>query len=144
MKKTLLLCISLISIATLTTSCAEFFEDCLFWPAKPNIKTASIPQGNVNTYYYTEIEAEIENDPDDLNYYYDFDVEGELPYGLEYWTYDNILIIEGTPQETGTFSFTVELYVEAPYRGNDDESDDNNICLGNDITHKTFTLRVPN
>ncbi|GLB53023.1 hypothetical protein NBRC110019_20630 [Neptunitalea chrysea] len=117
-------------------------EDCIFWPAKPNIKTNNIPSGYFNTYYYAEIEAEIENDPDDLQYHYDFDWDGTIPAGLSYWVHNNKFFLEGYPSQTGRFSFTVYVYVEPPYEGNYDEWDDDNICLNNDTASKSFQIEI--
>ena len=121
--------------------CLLFFncEDglsCII-PKEPELPSKSFPVASTERYYYTDLRAEINNEPRDDDYDYYFDVEG-LPLGIDYFVNFRTISIEGTPQITGTFEITIYLDVDGPFNDYDDET--NVLCSYN--TQKTYTLIV--
>ena len=140
MKKSLLIlaCIPFF----LFTSC-ENTLDCII-NVRPVLIHKTLEIGLVDRYYSDKITAEIKNEPRDNDYAYYFEVEGEIPNGLEVIFDYRDVIIEGTPLESGRFTFTVYLDVDPPYSlyyddfGN--ERYDDPLCSSG--TSKTFTIAI--
>ena len=125
--------------------CFSFFlflacEDTLncIIPKEPELDNRQFPIGSIETYYYVDLNAEINNEPRDDDYDYFFEVEG-LPLGIDYYVDFRTISIEGTPEQTGTFDITIYVYVEGPFRANVNEEPD---LLCNYSTSKTYTLII--
>jgi len=125
--------------------CFSFFllfacEDALncIIPKEPELDNRAFPIGSIDTYYYIDLNAEINNEPRDDDYDYFFEVEG-LPLGIDYYVDYRTISIEGTPEQTGTFDITIYVYVEGPFRANVDEEPD---LLCDYSTFKTYTLII--
>lgn len=123
--------ITLILFSVLLLNCEDFFE-CII-PREPELQNATFPIGSTESYYYTEVRAEINNEPRDQDYDYYFDVIG-LPLGMDYFVNFRTISLEGRPQETGTFEVTIIVDVDGPFR------DDGNEVLCNYSASKTYTL----
>jgi len=109
--------------------------NCLI-PREPELPNKSFPIASTTSYYYTDLNAEINNEPRDDDYDYYFEVEG-LPLGMDYFVNYRTISIEGTPETLGTYDITIYLDVDGPFR-NDDEQ----VILCNYSTQKTYTLIV--
>lgn len=126
----------------LFTSC-ENTLDCLI-NVRPVLTHKKLEIGLVDRYYFDKITAEIKNEPRDNDYAYYFEVDGEIPHGLEVFFDYRDVIIEGTPLESGRFTFTVYLDVDPPYTlyyddfGNEEYNDP--LCTS--ATSKTFTIAI--
>jgi len=132
MKKPLL--ITLLFLA-FVFSCDEPL--CIF-PKEPELPNKQFPIGNTESYYYVDLDAEINNEPRDNDYDYYFDVVG-LPEGMDYFVNYRTISLEGTPVISGIFDVIIYLEVEGPFRNDyDDDSD----VLCNYGTSKTYTLII--
>jgi len=123
----------LLSLSFLNFGCESFF-DCII-PLEPELPNAQFPIGSTETYYYTDLTAEVNNEPRDDDYDYFFDVVG-LPVGMDYFVNFRTISLEGNPEETGTFEVTVRLWVDGPFNNNNDS------ILCNDTTSKTYLLII--
>lgn len=135
----------LVSTLFFVSGCAELI-DCIA-STKPVISTDSLPNASQGFSYDTFIISEVKNSANDDSFYYYYDVEGNVPPGISYYEVGRKLFFTGTPTAPGTFTFKVNLKIEAPENLiNDDEQgffeDDNRICFGDDSTQKTFTIKV--
>ena len=72
-------------------------------PKEPELPNKSFPIASTESYYYSDINAEINNEPRDDDYDYFFDVVG-LPLGMDYYVNYRRLSIEGTPLNSGTYT----------------------------------------
>ncbi|WP_299683030.1 hypothetical protein [uncultured Tenacibaculum sp.] len=133
--------IALLIVVLLFVSCDEFFEDCIFFPAKAEIRTTRIDKVKVGEEYYQEIEGRVKNGHG--NFHYSFDV-GRVPEGLSYYKLGNKLMLEGKPVESGIYNVSVELIIEEDCYStiDDDESDCDNICFDNNTAKKNYSLII--
>jgi len=131
----------LISFLTLF-SCQDILE-CVI-NVRPDLPNKSLSLAQTDSYYFDSIKAEVKNDPHDDGYDYYFSVYGDFPEGLEYYIDYRTLVIEGFPEEEGSFNFTIQVTVEAyeDYYYDDDGNliDNDNLCT--DTTQKDYTIRV--
>ncbi|MFK7834183.1 MAG: hypothetical protein AB8B52_12995 [Winogradskyella sp.] len=116
-------------------SCEDF--NCLI-PREPELPNKSFSIASLDNYYYSDLTAEINNEPRDNDYDYFFDVVG-LPLGMDFFVNNRIISIEGTPEEEGTYEFTIFLDVDGPFREFDQDQQD---FLCDYSTQKTYTLIV--
>ena len=122
------------------TSCEDIIE-CIIINRRPELPEKTFQQGYVNDFYYDEFDAHIKNEPSDNDYSYEFEIEGELPYGIIMSTDFRTLIIEGTPQFSGTFTFEVFLYVDHPLIYNEDTDEyESPLCAKS--TSKEYTIII--
>ncbi|WP_299103489.1 hypothetical protein [uncultured Winogradskyella sp.] len=121
--------------------CILFFgcEDTLscIIPREPELPNKSFPITTVDSYFYTSLKAEINNEPRDDDYDYYFDVKG-LPLGMEYVVNYRTLKLQGIPEVSGTYRITVYLDVDGPFRDFQDDSE----ILCNYSTIKSYLLIV--
>ena len=102
----------LVVIAILfTQGCDEVYE-CLF-NIEPEIHDRPLEIGIVGERYYGIVTAEISNEVNDNDYFYDFEIIGELPPGVFYDINRRSIEFFGIPEETGNYRFRVELFVES-------------------------------
>ena len=103
----------MVLVLLMAAGCHEHAEDCLDGDG-PEFSTDNLPNAVLNQEYEARIRVQIDNEPFDDRFFYDFDVEQwELPQGLRFVQYDaeRYLYIEGTPTETGFFRFDVRVRV---------------------------------
>ncbi|BAO77682.1 hypothetical protein [Winogradskyella sp. PG-2] len=105
----------------LAFSCEDVLS-CII-PREPELPNKEFPIGSTESFYYTEFDAEINNEPRDNDYDYFFYAEG-LPLGMDYYVSHRTISFEGKPEETGTFRIKVFLDVEGPFRNNFDDDPD--------------------
>lgn len=124
------------------SACSELL-DCIA-SAKPEIPSDGLPNAYLGFLYNQSITCQVKNASNDDAFYYYFDIEGSLPPGISYSVVGRKIYFVGTPTVAGTFTFKVNLKIEAPedYDDNDDGvfDDDDRICFGNDTTQRTFTI----
>ena len=108
---------------------------CLI-PKEPELPNKSFPIASTQSYYYTDLRVEINNEPRDDDYDYYFDVEG-LPIGMDYFVNYRTISIEGVPELTGTYDITIYVDVDGPYRDEDEPT-----LLCDYSAQKTYTLIV--
>lgn len=125
------------------TNC-EDIVDCII-NVRPELADKALATGSFDNYYYDRITAQIKNEPRDNDYEYYFNVVGKLPRGIEVIYYDREVVFEGTPLETGRFSFEIFLEVNPYYNtynydGNGNAYYDDALCTDN--TSKLYTLIV--
>ncbi|WP_222984351.1 hypothetical protein [Flagellimonas meishanensis] len=108
--KTIRLCLS-ICILFLFSGCDEVYE-CIF-NINPEIHDRPLEIGLVGERYYGIITAEISNEVNDNDYFYDFDIIGELPPGIFFDVNRRSIEFFGIPEEVGNYRFRVELFVES-------------------------------
>ncbi|TXN35483.1 hypothetical protein FVB32_12955 [Flagellimonas hymeniacidonis] len=124
-----------LSLLLLFGGCDEIFE-CIF-NINPEIHNKQLLIGFVGERYSDIVTAEISNEVNDNDYDYFFDVIGELPPGIFYDFNRRSVEFFGTPEETGTYRFTVELFVEGyDYDGYDRSP----TC--SESTVREFTIQV--
>ena len=98
------------SFAFLLSGCDEILE-CVF-NINPEINQKQLVIGVVGERYRDRITAQINNEVNDNDYDYFFDVIGELPPGIFVEFNRRSVDIFGTPEESGVYRFQVELFVE--------------------------------
>ncbi|MCA0133123.1 hypothetical protein [Winogradskyella alexanderae] len=125
--------LSIVLLSFLFLNCENFLE-CII-PREPELQNATFPIGNTESYYYTEVRAEINNEPRDQDYDYYFEVRG-LPLGMDYFVNFRTISLEGRPQETGAFEVTIFVDVDGPFRADASE------VLCDYSTSKTYTLII--
>ena len=113
-------------------------ESLCIIPREPELRNKEFPLGYVDNYYYVDIDAGIRNEPRDNDYDYYFDVVG-LPEGMDYFVNYRTISLEGTPIQSGTYTITIYVDVDGPFRNN---FDDNPELLCNYSTSKTYTLII--
>lgn len=129
----------LLVVCILCLSCDDILE-CII-NRSPEIPDTSFGVGNVNGYYYQELTSEIKNEPRDDAYVYTYEIYGDLPAGLEMHTNNRTLSIEGMPMASGTYIFTIYLYVDPPeYYDEDSGSYEDALCSKS--TSKKFTIII--
>lgn len=133
---------SVVLILILATGCQDILECVL--NRHPVLSDHMLETGQVNNYYIEEIKAQIKNEPRDDDYYYYFSIDGDLPRGLEYVVDYRSVIIKGTPQEPGRYTFTVRLSVEQVDDYYDNCENELNDCDGlcKETTSRTYTLKI--
>ncbi len=118
-------------------SCEDLIN-CVI-PRSPELSDKEFPVGSTQSYYYTEVRAEIKNEPFDNDYDYFFEIENDLPLGLDFYVNNRTLSIEGDPIIPGTYTVKILLFVEGPFR---DGFDGDNAQLCEDTTSKVYTLII--
>lgn len=78
----------------------------------PKFVTGSISNPVLNQVYTQSITVEINNEPRDDNFRYDFQFTGDLPEGVVGVVNGRNYILDGTPIEEGTFRFTIYVEVD--------------------------------
>ncbi|MBT8253110.1 MAG: hypothetical protein HKN00_04250 [Flavobacteriaceae bacterium] len=106
----------LLSALILLNSCEEIVEEILVGCNSynyPVLVEKQLKDGKVNVFYSDHVWAEIKNDPqDDSDYNYHFNVSDGLPDGMNWFVEGRRVIFEGTPTESGSFGFMVEVWAE--------------------------------
>ncbi|PIE41480.1 MAG: hypothetical protein CSA49_03170 [Gammaproteobacteria bacterium] len=107
------LSVFVVVVTTCLSGCGEVGLYVCIAGNGPVFQTKSLPDAVLNQHYQADIQVEIENEPQDDWFFYDFSVEDNLPYGLEAYHFNDsrVLSIEGTPTETGIFRFDVLVQV---------------------------------
>ncbi|MDH7912474.1 hypothetical protein [Winogradskyella sp. SYSU M77433] len=118
----------------------EIIIECIF-NKSPEIPDKEFVVGNIGYYYFDEIVSEIKNDPRDDDYDYFYEFIGDLPEGLDFYTDYRTLTIEGTPQESGVFEFTLYLEVDPPEHY-DEESGEYEDSMCSTSTSKDFSITI--
>ncbi|NAY90747.1 hypothetical protein GTQ34_02345 [Muricauda sp. JGD-17] len=98
-------------VALFVNSCDEVYE-CIF-NINPEIHDRSLEIGFLGERYYDIITAEISNEVNDNDYFYDFEIFGELPPGIFYDINRRSIEFFGVPEDVGNYRFRVELFVES-------------------------------
>lgn len=94
----------------ITLASCDVFLGCLL-DERMNLKTDSLPQGQIDEEYYAELTASVKNSIWDSHFDYDYEVEdGVLPAGLILQSDGDNAIITGVPEEAGTFPITIEVF----------------------------------
>ena len=120
-------------------SCEDILE-CII-NKRPEIPNKTFDIGYINNYYYEEITSEIKNEPRDDDYGYTYEIYDPLPDGLQTYANYRTLSIEGTPEVSGTFTFTIHLYVDPPEYYDEDTGDyEDSMCSYSDS--KEFTIMI--
>ncbi len=127
--------ILLATFSFLYQGCDEIYE-CIF-NINPEIHDKPLEIGLVGERYYDIVTAEISNEVNDNDYYYEFDVFGEIPPGISYDINRRSVEFFGTPETRGVYRFKVELFVESyDYHGYDGSP----TC--SDSAVREFTIQV--
>jgi hypothetical protein len=133
----------IVASAFLLFGCSELL-DCVA-NARPNIKSKVLRIGTFGITYNDFVEADIINDSDDNSYYYSFSISGNFPPGMSYNQQGNKVFFNGSPTQSGSFTFKVSLTVDPPEYYDPNQGffeDGNRICFGNDTTAKEFTIII--
>lgn len=109
--------------------------DCAF-PHKPQLK-GEFPDGQVGEPFSGTITASVKNTPYDESFEYDFKVMGSLPDGVEFTVFERTIRFAGSPQETGTFRFTITVET---FDTRDDLDDGS--CLGDNTAAEEYVIRI--
>ncbi|WP_299891927.1 hypothetical protein [uncultured Lacinutrix sp.] len=131
----LVLFLSLISLV----GCEDILE-CVI-NRRPELPDKSFKTGFTNQLYYEEFDAQIKNEPQDNAYGYNFEIEGELPDGIELFIDYRTLVFEGIPQSQGSFEFRLHLNVDPPLHYNEEtEQYEDSMC--SESTSRTYTITI--
>ncbi len=98
-------------LAVLAGSGCESAIDCLDNDG-PVFITTEVSNPVLNQVYTETITVEINNEPRDDNFQYEFGITGNLPAGVSSSSVGRRYIFNGTPTEEGTFQFTVYVTVD--------------------------------
>lgn len=140
MKTNTILIALLLSICL--TSCQEFVEDCILWSSTPEFKRVDLEIGYEGIPYSDYIKAEVRNDSNDEDYYYDFFVYGDLPPGMDFQFHRNRVVFNGTPTQKGIYAITIQVYVYAHDYKNPDEVDADNFCYDDNFIQREFVFEI--
>ncbi|WP_435622604.1 hypothetical protein [Flagellimonas sp.] len=124
-----------VSFAFLFYGCDEILE-CVF-NIEPQINERRLLVGVVGERYQDRITAQINNEVNDNDYDYFFDVFGDLPPGIFVDFNRRSVEIFGIPEEAGNYRFQIELFVE---RFDINGFDGSPTC--SESTTREFTLQV--
>lgn len=129
----------LIAGLALLSSCS-IIEDCK-WGTSAELKGRDILVGTVDTYFEEGIRAEVNNEPRDNEYFYDFIVY-DLPPGLDYEQDGRDVYIYGTPTAPGRFFIQVDLVITPRFFDGDGDGipDVEQICERRAI--RDYALRI--
>ena len=117
-------------------SCEDVL-DCLINSKSPELPEVYFNNAIYGDYYYQELEAEIRNASNDDEYYYFFELEGQLPDGITMSVDHRTIIFEGVTQRAGSYHFKLFLEVEPnEYSG----AYDDDMCTTS--TSKEYTISV--
>lgn len=123
----------------IVTGCQDILE-CVI-NRKPVLSDTRIDRARQNEYFFAKITSEIQNEPRDNDYFYYFDIYGDLPEGLEVFFDYRDVIIEGRPRSNGRYRFTITLDVEqADNYCENDLNDCDGLC--EERTSRTYILTV--
>lgn len=130
--------IMVLTVCFLILACENLdFTDCII-KRHAELPDRQLKRGHVGEYYYDELKASVNNDPDDDDYDYSFNVKGRLPEGIGVIQEGRIFIFEGVTLQSG--SFVLQVSVSAvPI----DTDDDVSVC-GVKSTSKSYTLLFEN
>lgn len=135
----------LVILITFTMSSCDELLDCIA-STRPELPTKTLSLGYVGQPYDDIVKASVVNDSQDDDYDYFFTIRTrDLPPGITYEIHDRRIFFLGTPTQSGTYTFNVDLTIEYPeyYDGQDGIfEDDNRICFGDDSTSKQYTIVV--
>lgn len=121
------------------TGCQDILE-CVI-NRKPILSDNALSAAFVNQNYSELVTAEIQNEPRDNAYYYDYFLTGDLPPGIDVFFDFRDVIIEGIPLERGRYRFTIHLNVgQIDSYCENDLNDCDGLC--EDRTARTFILTV--
>ncbi|WP_313804019.1 putative Ig domain-containing protein [Flavobacterium sp.] len=121
-------------LLTSTFSGCEVLADCLI-NGRAKLYDRTFPTATVGNYYSEKVGSEVTNEPNDDNYYYNFDVAGEIPPGLVYSFDYRDVHFYGVPDEPGTYTFTIYLNVDHKDIYEED-------CFNDDTDSKTYSITV--
>jgi hypothetical protein len=123
-------------------SCEDIFE-CII-NRRPELANKTLAIAHVDQFYSEVITADIKNEPYDDGYDYYFNIEGQLPRGIEYYIEYRKVILEGIPLVSGNYNFKVRLSVVQIANYNDECESRFNDCDGlcEKSTSKEYTLLV--
>jgi len=129
----------LMSVAVTLSSCS-IFEDCN-WGTSAQLHERSIITGTQGVYLEAGIRAEVNNEPRDNDYFYDF-VVNDLPSGLDYSQNGRDLSIFGIPTEPGRYFIQVDLVVTPRFLDSDGDGIDDleQICEPRAI--RDYAIRI--
>ncbi|HMB99595.1 MAG TPA: hypothetical protein VKN14_01015 [Flavobacteriaceae bacterium] len=121
------------------TSCQDIL-DCII-NRSPELPDKILETGLVNAFYSDFLNAEINNEPQDDDYDYYFELYGDLPEGIEMFVDYRKVYFEGIPTESGVFTFTIYLSVDPPlYYDYDTDEYEDSLCSYS--TSKDYTIRI--
>ncbi|WP_299224198.1 hypothetical protein [uncultured Psychroserpens sp.] len=120
------------------SGCDDFLE-CII-DRRPEIHKTTFSDGRVDIYYYHEVTVEIKNETRDNDYDYYFEIGGQLPDGLEMFVNYRTVSFEGTPEVSGTYRFTLFLYVDPLFNNGGDCDCEEFLC--SDSTSREFTITI--
>lgn len=128
--------------AFLLHSCDQIVEevlgeavDCIF-PHKPELR-AQLNDGKLGEPYSGSITASIKNTPNEDDFDFEFQFMGSLPDGVQYTFFDQNVRISGTPQEAGTFRFSVTVSI---FDTREDSND--GTCFGDNTTSEEYVIVI--
>ena len=123
-------------------SCQDIVE-CVI-NRHPVLPDVALDPGREDHFYSDHFRAQIKNEPLDNSYEYFFHFSDNLPPGLDIYVDHRTVIIEGVPEESGSFFIEVFLRVrQYDYYYDDCESQFND-CDGlcDESTSKIYHLRI--
>jgi hypothetical protein len=120
-------------------SCEDILE-CII-NKRPEIPDKNFAIGSIGYFYSDYLISEIKNEPVDEAYDYFYEFYGDLPEGVDFYADHRTFTIEGTPQESGVFEFTIYLYVDPPV-SYDEESEEYEDSLCSSSTSKDFSITI--
>ena len=109
---------------------------------RPAFGRSELPSPVLNELYRESVTVSIENTSSDDSFEYDFDLEGELPPGIEWYESGRRTVtFEGTPIELGTWMPTLGVRVRDGGTGVfDDAADTDGLCRTQ--REATYTIQV--
>lgn len=130
---------SVFALFFIVTGCQDILE-CVI-NRKPVITDKRLNTARINQTYFDKLTAQIQNEPRDDAYYYDYYLTGDLPNGIEVFFDFRDVFIEGIPRERGRYRFTIHLSIA---QIDDYCENDLNDCDGlcEESTSRTYILTV--
>lgn len=116
-----------LALCLLSSGCELIIDeayDCLD-NDKPEFDVKTLPEATLNEEYSAEITAYLVREPNDSWYQYEFELDGDLPQGVELITadYSRTALIYGVPTEYGDFKFNLKVRVFEPDSRYEDDSE---------------------
>ena len=100
----------------------------------PSLPDQQLKAGTIGQYYYDDLVASMKNEPKNDEYYYYFEIEGQLPDGIEIYSDHRTLYFEGMPLIAGKFKFNINLNIEPYYP-------EPSVCINYDVS-KEFIIII--
>ena len=87
--------------------------NCLTGLKPPELPPKELKIGYLEQAYFEELIPYVPQNPNAEIYYWDFEIEGQLPKGIDVYLGSGRIVFEGVPKEVGTYNLKISLEVDS-------------------------------